>query len=257
MTADETATAARIALGALHELAKTGDTAAIMHLKSIGIVNALNLNWLAVWPPEAAKAVAESAAQSDEWIVIVPAIQELRASAIERQLPSSLGTARTIRPSPPKQGSGSTRDFNKSSQQGFARLIWEDLNGAYALDHFGTPADSYSGRLIDMHLSDVYLDGWRPDDLPAWRCEAQKRMRLVVEDAKQLPPLSGATLPQWIDLGMKWADAICLGRWDNFPWPPKIIARAKTFPSKFSKSPRGCKSVVKDWISKGFASLPI
>jgi hypothetical protein len=240
------------AIFSLLDAAKSGDRTAIMHLHGIGECIANDLHFLSLWPDSAA-AVFDSAAQSDRWPITVPAIKELRCAEIERQTPKSLGSSLTIRPDP-TPGTGGSRLFKNGSRLGFAMAIWEFFNGAYACNHFSLPPESYGARMASRFLADAYLDGWRPTDFVAWQNEAMERMGPVAVKAQALPLLTRATLPQWQSLAVEWAEALCLGRWDEYGWPAKIHARSITKSSKFAKSERG-KTAVTHWIKNGLASL--
>jgi|GEM_PF-3383433 len=254
MNYEDVSRKARAAIFELRGMAREGNREAIAELNSIGVHIAHDLAFMRVWPPEAAVAVAESSAQSDEWVVSIPSIHELRKEAIERQIPANLGDKLTIRPTP-TSGSGGTRYFDPNTKGGFTYQIWKFFDACYGINHFPSPPARFSDFMTGAFLDDAFLNGWRPEDFTGWILESQREMLSVTEKAMALPILTIESLPQWIALGMEWADAICIGRWEEYPWPQKILDRAKTKTSQFAKSPRGCKTVVKGWISDGLKSM--
>ncbi|MEO5915328.1 MAG: hypothetical protein ABIS50_13930 [Luteolibacter sp.] len=271
MTAAEECVKALDAIRALAELTRGGDRSAAVLLLMAANKAAGELKMIS-WGSgnnEGMAAVDYAATLFDEWPLLMPAMVELRAFEIEHSIPGGLGAALPVK-MVPTSGSGGTRSLERNSRDSFARWILSAIHDAVFVFPQGLELGPIARKVqprqyrtmfasAQVYLSKmIFTQDWGSAVLVKFESQNSERISrfgAVYDLAEKLQPITKDTLSEWVKVGVHWAEAACVGEWDEYPWPAGIMKRAATNPTKYSKSPRGCKAAVREWVKEGFASL--
>ena len=215
--------------------------------------------------------VTSAARECPEWPVALCYRSNL--GLIHRLVPPMLGRGSAIRIKK-YPGTKADRFFNIDSRVGFANHFLEELQEGRRLARKYDDGDTANllemierskiahsaigkkGFQIDPKIySSVHRDTL--DELILAQgtlvpCGYEKNWK----EWKHLPIFSEKNLERWIVAALNLADAICDGKWDQYPWPSSLISEGKQRQKNTgAKLATGCKAAVKSWINEGFENL--
>lgn len=213
--------AAADAIRTLHAKATGGDFSAVESLADLARLAAemLRFEIMASHPASRGRlAVLEVAAHSNEWPVVIPAVEETREAALFSAVPEALGSALGIRTAP------KGRKRRQLSRAGQTRLAF-DIHDALE-----------ARRTNQAHF--LLGESWE-------------------DEAAALPPFSNDTLDQWAKCGWKTIKAEIRGKRQFLAIiPEKFLEAVKRRSDKEKISYESAlKTESIQWLKSGFEQL--
>lgn len=223
-------TQVNVYVDSLYVMARSGDKDSLTDLLSI------SLNVAAFLRTANDFAGGDFAENESQWPCAVPYLKDTRALWVERQVPPNLGKALPVDGNPPT-GKGRAMNLDITSRAGFALRIMEKLR-----------------ELADPKIIPTYTL-WEWSRIAHGEKRDQAKLMACSQAAASLKPFSSDSIGQWVEAGMAFLEWWVDGDWKGAHWPKKLMDEAATNTSKYAKSKRGNKVVVRKWLKAGLESL--